>query len=181
MPETDEQDPFAEGEVEFEFKDSLVEPAGVAEVQCVGMVQSVSKQGNDMIEWTFRLLKYVDAKNAEKGDEFAGKEWIVYTALTEKAQWKVHETLVALGLRTDDDTKKKVRFKRDDALGVVCLAEITHDTYRGQQQSNIDALAPHNKTPGDKREIAAVENPVDNPFDTRADGSPGAPGTDIPF
>lgn len=98
-------------------------PDGNYKVKCVEVEQSVSKGGNPMFVWTFKV----------SDGPSIGFQLKMFTAITPAAMWKVAETVVALGV---GQTGSVVKFKRSDVIGKECGATVEKTEY-GNGRSQI--------------------------------------------
>ena len=116
----------------------------------ISVEKEVSKEkddgsgGNPMWTWTFVVVE----------GPYAGEELKVWTALTPTAMWKVGEVLNALGLGTEPG--QKVSFKRADAIGRLCVLNVTEDEFDGRPTSKVAAVLPHPKGAGYKKKGGPV-------------------------
>ena len=125
MPGAPTSVPQGDFEVDLSnVQDNFKIPDGNYLVECSDVEQSVSKGGNPMFIWTFKVI----------GGEHAGFEGKVFTAITPAAMWKVAETVQALGV---GQTGSVVKFKRTDVVGKQCGATIEATEYNGQTRSTI--------------------------------------------
>lgn len=109
-------------------------PKGKYIGRCTSIVNDTSKSsGNPMWTWEFVITK----------GEHAGRDFKLWTVLTDDAAWKVAETLKALGVKAEAGSK--VRINKKDVIGVGCTMHIKDDA--GQdgdgEFSKLDKISAH--------------------------------------
>ena len=104
-------------------------PEGPHMVEVANLEKATSEAGNNMWVW------YLEVCEGPHQDH----ELRVYTALTPAAMWKLREVLEALGLGQSGRSSK---FKRQDAIGRKCWANVVDDEYKGVKRSSVDSLSP---------------------------------------
>lgn len=143
-PITDEisdDDPPVEGDDDVFDLDNVTMPDLAAPGVYVAQVSDIQKKdsassGNPMLVWEFTVL--------EQGDVY-GKTFLLFTALTPAAMWKLHEVLSAFDLVTEDG---KAKFRKQDVLGRDCRIVLEHSTYEGRQRASIKTvLRPEGEAP----------------------------------
>jgi len=132
-PHADDGDTF---EVNGEVAQSI-EP-GDYHVTLIDVEKTESKAGNAMFAWTFRVTAAVKGSV----DVSDAPDLMVYTALTDKAMWKVEETLAALKLGTSSEGRIVAKFTRKEAIGRKCVASVILGEYQGRTKIEIKTLRP---------------------------------------
>src|SRR5688500_6279323 len=130
-----EHDPEADSGSKYRFTE------GDYGVVLVNMKKEKSKAGNPMIVWTFRAEDDSGVDTTLRFD--------IYTALTPKAMWKVHEVARALGLRGEGETGA-VRIKKAEALGRRALGDLKaasyiHEDKQKKISTRLQNVVPHPK------------------------------------
>lgn len=120
-------------------------PNGDYEVQVMDVKSKESKAGNPMLIWSC-----VVTEGAHAGTEIAA-----FVALTPDSQWKITETIVALGLG-DPEKQKTASFKKTDAIGLSAIATVEKSP--GYKPS-IKSFKPHPRGPGYKKGGLTPEMP----------------------
>lgn len=134
---------FDEFEVDLSEASDDVPPEGVFVARVAGIGKDISKSGNPMALWDFRIV----ADENGKKTEHAGKApKTLYTAFTPKALWKLDEVLTALGVIPPPEkgvARPKLKFTKADVMDKICLIEIKHGDYNNRPQAEINALQPY--------------------------------------
>lgn len=101
--------------------------------RCTSIISDTSKAGNPMWTWEFVITK----------GPHAGRDFKLWTVLTDDAAWKIAETLNALGIKVKAGDKIKIR--KQDVIGVGCTMHIKDDA--GQdgdgEFSKLDKISAH--------------------------------------
>lgn len=120
-------------------------------LQVIAISKEISKSsGNPMFKWETRIIS--DSKGDTRYAGFEPKP--IYTVLGAKAAWKMDAVCRVMGLKPGDDNV--YRFKRDDVMGVLFLAELDADEFNGQPQRQVGEMHPHPNGAGTKAEIQQV-------------------------
>lgn len=145
--------PFGKPATKEKFEYSLEEGSGdvIPEakytLKCTDVKHDTSEAGNPMWVWDFIVAK----------GKYAGKDFRIYTALTEAAMWKVAEVLEAMGF--DATPGQKNEFTRKEAIGRMVLGDIITDTFTAKKGKNkgkertrsiLDSIEAHPKGAGYK-------------------------------
>lgn len=144
---TQAMDPFAqESEAEFEVdltdvKSNFNVDNDDYEMYVVDVIKTMSQANNPMFEWTFKLTgKRGRDKFQTVDNDAAGKDFKMFTALTPQGLWKVGEVTEALGL---GEVGAVAKFKRSDAIGLMCIGSIAMEKYKGKDRSSLGSVSPH--------------------------------------
>lgn len=120
------------GGVDFDFdmSDQELLPPGNYNARCTEVAMSTSQAGNDMLIWDFLLTDF-------------GTSVRSWTAITPAAKWKVVEYCAAMGV-TIDEKDSRLKFSRQQMVGVQCVLEIEHrvNPNSGQKGYNIKRAKP---------------------------------------
>lgn len=140
-------------------------PKGKYIGRCTGVVfEHAKSSGNPMWTWTFVTTK----------GPTAGRDWKLWTALTDDAAWKVVETLKALGL--DAEPGEEVKVNRKEVVGVGVTLHIKDDN--GQdgdgEFSKLDKISAHPNGAGYKPGSLASKKDEDDDRDYPAEMDEGA-------
>jgi hypothetical protein len=131
----------AKGDGTFEFKlpENLGSgrgriPKGKYIGRCTSIISDTSKSsGNPMWTWEFVITK----------GPHAGRDFKLWTVLTDDAAWKVAETLSALGIKVTPG--EKIKINKKDVIGVGVTMHIKDDA--GQdgdgEVSKLDKISAH--------------------------------------
>ncbi len=133
-------------------------PAGQYPGKCVGVRKDVSSSGNNMWVWDVVITK----------GKHAGRDFIIYTALTDASLWKVQETLMAFGI--DAAPGVSGSFSKKDVIGVLVTLVIEDDTYQGRKQSKCNALLPYEGGVGKRSKKGGRSFPPDEPDEEEEEG-----------
>lgn len=114
-------------------------PKGKYVGRCTGITNDISKSsGNPMWTWVFVITV---------GPQ-AGRDFKLWTVLTDDAAWKIVETLKALGLEVEPGDE--IKMSRKDVIGVGCTMHVKDDN--GQdgdgEFSKLDKISAHPKGAG---------------------------------
>ncbi len=102
-------------------------PEGTYIGRCRDVKSDTSKAGLPMWVWTFEIIQ---------GPQ-TGRELMQWTSLSEKALWKVAQTVAALGL---GKAGEKLSFSKAQALGRVCVLVVTKYTRDGKERTSLDEV-----------------------------------------
>lgn len=98
---------------------------------CSGVSDDVSQAGNRMIVFRFTALS----------GEFVGKSKNLYCTLTEKALFKLDETLLALGVIGTEGARKPTYGQiKAGAMRRIVIGEFTASTYNGRPSSDFNRV-----------------------------------------
>lgn len=106
--------------------------AGRHLMYCSAVNNDVSQAGNPMIVFDFTVAS----------GEYTGKTRKVYCALTEKAMWKLDETLRALGIVSNDSRKPTYGQIRSGANRRVIIGEFVASTYNNRPTTDFARVNP---------------------------------------
>lgn len=128
-----------DGTFEFQLPDTMGQgrgriPKGKYIGRCTSIVSDTSKSsGNPMWVWEFVITK----------GPHAGRDFKLWTVLTDDAAWKVAETMTALGV--DAQPGEKIRINKKDVIGVGCTMHIKDDAGRDGdgEFSKLDKISAH--------------------------------------
>lgn len=115
--------------------------AGPRVGRCVDVIEENAKSsGNPMWTWTFVITAGPDA----------GRDFKLWTVLTDDAAWKIAETFKALGLEAEPG--EEITLSKKDVIGVGCTMHIKDDNGRDGdgEFSKLDKISAHPKGAGYK-------------------------------
>lgn len=102
-------------------------PEGLHQARVTNVKKQVAKSsGADMLVWEFTLMS----------PQAAGLTATLFTSLTTQAYWKLKGVLAALGLNPNG-------FQRSLAINRLCIVQIVHDSYGGQDRDSVQEVLPH--------------------------------------
>lgn len=128
---------FDEFEVDLAQAESNVPPPGVYVAKCMSVSKDMSKAGNPMFIWDFRII---GDDHGKKCPASGMSPKTVYTAVTPKALWKLEEVLVGLQVCKPGEA---VKFTKADVVDRLCLIAVEHSEYNGRPQAEISAFKPY--------------------------------------
>jgi hypothetical protein len=99
-------------------------PEGDYRMKCTSAEWDESKEGNDMIAWTWQGLE----------GKAKGKKFYFYTAVTENSLWKLKETLEAIGIEVPDG---ELDIDTSELVDLEGVATVEDDDYQGKTRSKI--------------------------------------------
>lgn len=128
-----------DGNFEFQLPEEMGQGRGrIKAGPYVGRIVSIipdtaQSSGNPMWVWTAVITK----------GPHAGRDFKMYTALTDSAAWKVAETLKALGIEAE--AGQKVSISKKDVIGVGCTLHIKDDAGKDGdgEFSKLDKISAH--------------------------------------
>lgn len=118
------------------------------------------ESGVPMFIWDITLIK-----NAQGDETHQGWEDSIFTSKSSKAQWKMEETLFAVGAMSQEQLGKdlKIGFKRGDVVGKAVMALVEETEFNNRKRMQITQLMPPSEGAGTQADI------------------PGGASDDIPF
>jgi len=142
-------DPFTNSEEEefsFEGESSKLE-IGDFILKVIDVEDGTSnKSGNRMLTWTYQVIETADGKEAPGAHELKD-----YLPLTDKMMWKIEHLCGVLNLpHSKEGNRVKLKFKKSDVIGTLCLCTTKEEEYDGVMRTKIDKLKPHPKGAGFK-------------------------------
>lgn len=129
----------SDGDFEFQLPDSIGSgrgriPKGKYVGRCVDVIPDTSKtSGNPMWTWTFVITK---------GPQ-AGRDFKLWTVLTDDAAWKIVETLKALGQEVEAGDKIKLNKKAVIGVGVTMHIKDDNGQDGDGEFSKLDKISAH--------------------------------------
>lgn len=158
------EDPFAEQKagvgtaddpdiLEFDLSDvqelSFHIPEGDYAAELVEVTKETSQAGNPMYVWKYKITS-----EKQKGFTLWNR-----TAITQKAMFKVQETVDALGFPKGADGKSK--FNKTQAVGRKVVLAVQDSEYQGEKRSEIARVKKHPDGPGAGGGASSDFNPDD--------------------
>lgn len=116
-----------------EVSDGYTIEAGVYPAKCIDCVRAVSKSGNKMLTLTYALT----------GGEYVGREFKSWCVTSGKGAYQLRNTLIAMGLMSDDPSVKSAQITPDAMIGKAVMLEIVDDSYQGKPTSSVKGALPH--------------------------------------
>lgn len=114
--------------VKVDDVDPKLVPEGVYRCRCTDIVEETSKANNPMWTWDFVIV----------GGEQDGKELKMWTALTDKALWKLRDVME--GLQIPKDANSEYVFDPEDVMKMDLIVQVEVEEYKGQDKSTIAAI-----------------------------------------
>lgn len=121
-------------------------PPGSYPMYVSNLERSTSQAGNPMLVWEFTIF----------GEQYTGRTFRIYAALTAAAMWKLQEVMEACGVQATG----AVRWSRDDVLNTIVDGVINTTTYEEKERSNLDKVLAPQSGAGQKRQQSGVPSGV---------------------
>jgi len=103
-------------------------PVGTYEAVLTGVEERVAQSSGDpYLNWEFTIVGPSEYDNR--------KVWDI-TSLSEKALWRLRQTLVALGL-DPADLSGEIDFEPTELIGSRCLVEVNQEEWEGQMRNRV--------------------------------------------
>lgn len=96
-------------------------------MKCVGVAEDTSKNNNEML-----VFKFDGLEKAAKGRSFR-----LHCALTEKALWKLKQTLRAMSIEVPDEPSD---LDPDDVIGIEAIGTVVDNEYEGKISSKLGEI-----------------------------------------
>lgn len=125
------------------------------------IVADTSKAGNPMWVWTFVITK---------GDH-AGRDFKMWTVLTDDAAWKIVETMKALGV--EYEAGEKISINKKQLIGTGCLLSIVDDEFDGNETSSLKRIFPDPRGAGFKSGLGGKAAQEEEGEDGEGEGNEG--------
>lgn len=129
--------------INFAEVESSFQPLPEGRYECIVEVVEVRESkssDNDYLNWEFTVQE----------DEFEGRKLWMITSLSEKALWKLKDTLVSLEVIEEDEEleieweddvditpKEGPRITNPELEGVACIAVVYNEIYEGREQNRV--------------------------------------------
>ena len=153
-------------EFEFQLPDTVSGrgriPKGPYMGRLVGIKAEISSNNNPMWVWSFVITK----------GPYAGRDFNLWTVLTDDAAWKIIETMKALG--EDAEPGDKIRVNKKKLIGTFCQMNIIDDVFNGSDTSKLGGIGAHPNGAGYRGGLAKKDEEEDEdetvPFDRSGGG-----------